>query len=267
MCNLRHTVNFSFSGQCSSLSYFRKKTGKTKKQKIKKKNEKETLRQIHGSVKFTCGVGNKTLISLNGIPTKSHQNGFDRKSLGRNPRCARCHVSHLNSISISYLHWISISICLKRIELAQAGFAWDFQLWQSLALNLYVHFWSGCGWVEHIDRNQKKTRERRVSEGEPACAYIPPKSGGSQFVFRSPGFSSYDPLRGCFEQDRFTWKVLLQLFPGFQRVLQAIQWHHNKTTKKLQNTSHSLAPLSQMLFACCVYNQGFRPAPVQQSHL
>lgn len=42
---------------------------------------------------------------------------------------------------------------------------------------------------------------------------------------------SYNPLRGCFEQDRFTWKVLLQVFPGFERVLQAIQWHHNKPRK------------------------------------
>ena len=43
-------------------------------------------------------------------------------------------------------------------------------------------------------------------------------------------------LRGCFEQDRFTWKVLWQAFPGFQRVLQAIQWHHNKTTKNCRAT-------------------------------
>ena len=103
MCNLRHTVKFSFSGQCSSLSYFRKKKEKQKTKNNLKKNEKETLRQIHGSVKFTCGVGNKTLISLNGIPTKSHQmvligNPWDET------HGARCHVSHLNSISISYLH-------------------------------------------------------------------------------------------------------------------------------------------------------------------
>ena len=42
---------------------------------------------------------------------------------------------------------------------------------------------------------------------------------------------SYNPVRGCFEQDRFTWKVLLQVFPGIERVLQAIQWHHNKPRK------------------------------------
>lgn len=47
---------------------------------------------------------------------------------------------------------------------------------------------------------------------------------------------SYNNLRGCFEQDRFTWKVLWQAFPGFQRVLQAIQWHHNKTTKNCRAT-------------------------------
>ena len=57
------------------------------------------------------------------------------------------------------------------------------------------------------------------------CFYVPAAN------FQGCSQNSYNPLRGCFEQDRFTWKVLLQVFPGFERVLQAIQWHHNKPRK------------------------------------
>ena len=87
-------------------------------------------------------------------------------------------------------------------------------------------------------------------------------------VLRACSKISCNPLRGCFEQDRFTWKVLSQVFPGFERGFAGNTVTPQQTTKNLQNTSHSLAThFHKCCLRACVYDQEFRPAPVLQSHL